>query len=72
MCPKSAGESVGVLLGIAAALIATALLLFRIRHLLPVGVIKLGVSMLQVRWWWCWVWAAPLPPPFLPRAACDA
>ncbi len=45
---KSAGESVGALLGIAAALVVSALLLFQIRNVLPVGVIKLGVSMLQV------------------------
>jgi hypothetical protein len=36
------------MLGIAVTLLAVALLVFRIRTVLPVGVIKLGVSMFQI------------------------
>jgi hypothetical protein len=39
---------VGTLLGIAAALVATAALVFRIRNILPVGLIKLGISLFQI------------------------
>jgi hypothetical protein len=47
-CPKSTSASVGAMLGIAVTLLAVALLVFRIRTVLPVGVIKLGVSMFQI------------------------
>jgi hypothetical protein len=39
---------VGAVLGIAVALLAAALVLFRLRKILPVGLIKLGVSLFQV------------------------
>jgi hypothetical protein len=48
MCPADTGASVGAMLGIGAALAAVAFLIFRIRSILPVGLIKLGVSMLQI------------------------
>ena len=38
----------GAPLGIALALAVSAFFVFKIRHVLPVGVIKLGVSMFQV------------------------
>lgn len=47
-CPDSQGASVGVLVGIAIALVVSGALLFRIRHLLPVAVGKVVVSFLQV------------------------
>ncbi len=47
-CPKDKGSSVAAMLGIAAALLVAAFVCFRIRNILPVGIIKLGVSMFQV------------------------
>ena len=47
-CPSSGGASVAEMLGILAVLIAGCYLFFRVRHLLPVDVLKLGLSMLQV------------------------
>ena len=47
-CPADRGAAVGALLGIALALAVSAFFVFKIRHVLPVGVIKLGVSMFQV------------------------
>ncbi len=47
-CPKDKGASVVTLLGIAVALLAAAVIMFRIRNVLPVGLIKLGVSLFQI------------------------
>jgi hypothetical protein len=47
-CPASQGQSVGVLLGFVIMLSGIAFLVFLVRHLLPVDVIKLGVSLVQV------------------------
>ncbi len=47
-CPTNTGASVGAMLGIGVSLLATSLTLFQIRGILPVGVIKLGVSLFQI------------------------
>ena len=47
-CPPTTFASVGAMLGIAAALVVSGLLIFLIRKVLPVDVLKLGLSMLQV------------------------
>jgi hypothetical protein len=47
-CPKDTGTSVAAMLGIAAALLVVALFVYRIRNILPVDLIKLGVSMFQI------------------------
>ena len=47
-CPSSSGASIGVVVGIALLLVAIGACLFRVRALLPVDVLKLGLSMLQV------------------------
>ena len=47
-CPASNGASFGALFGIAVLLVVVAVLLFLMRTLLPVDVLKLGLSMLQV------------------------
>ena len=47
-CPTSSGASVGQLIGIALALLVLAGVAFWARKLLPVDVLKLGLSMLQV------------------------
>ena len=47
-CPPSSGASVGALLGISMLLIVLCIGIFLIRTLLPVDVLKLGLSMLQV------------------------
>ena len=48
-CPSSHGASVAAMLGILALLVVACVVFFRIRYLLPVDVLKLGLSMLQVR-----------------------
>ena len=48
-CPSSGGASVAEMLGLLTLLIVACFVFFRIRHLLPVDVLKLGLSMLQVR-----------------------
>ena len=47
-CPPSGGASIGALLGLAILLIVLCVALFIIRALLPVDLLKLGLSMLQV------------------------
>ena len=47
-CPPSSGASVGALLGIAVVLAVVCGVVYVIRALLPVDVLKLGLSMLQV------------------------
>ena len=47
-CPSSGGASVAEMLGLLTLLIVACFVFFRIRHLLPVDVLKLGLSMLQV------------------------
>jgi hypothetical protein len=49
-CPKSSGTSIGALFGLSMLLLAIAgvLFLLRLRELLPIDVIKLGVSMVQI------------------------
>jgi hypothetical protein len=47
-CPKNRGASVGAMLGIGLALLLAAFVVFRIRNVLPVGLIKLGVSLFQI------------------------
>ena len=47
-CPASGGASAAEMLGILALLLTACFLFFRFRHLLPVDVLKLGLSMLQV------------------------
>ena len=48
LCPQSHGASLGALLGIGLMLVAFAGFVFVIRKVLPVDVLKLGLSMLQV------------------------
>ena len=48
-CPSTTGASVLEMLGIGALLVVVGTGMFLIRTLLPVDVIKLGLSMLQVR-----------------------
>ncbi len=47
-CPKSSGASVGALFGLAMLLVAICGGLYVVRDLLPIDVIKLGVSMVQI------------------------
>ena len=47
-CPPSSGASAGALVGIATLLLVLCYAVFRVRSILPVDVLKLGVSMLQV------------------------
>jgi hypothetical protein len=47
-CPNSVGASVGVMLGIVFAMIVGAAILVRLRNVLPIVQLKVGVSMLQV------------------------
>jgi hypothetical protein len=47
-CPKSSGTSIGVLFGLCVLLIAVCGVLFLVRDLLPIDVMKLGVSMVQI------------------------
>jgi hypothetical protein len=47
-CPKSSGTSVGALFGLSLLLIAICGVLYMARELLPIDVIKLGVSMVQI------------------------
>ena len=48
-CPATYSASVGELVGIAVVLAVLAGTVFFIRKILPVDVLKLGLSMLQVR-----------------------
>ena len=48
-CPSSHGASVAAMLGMLTLLVVACVVFFRIRHLLPVDVLKLGLSMVQVR-----------------------
>ena len=48
-CPTGSGANVGVLFGIVALLVGLCTALFFIRKLLPIDVLLLGLSMLQVR-----------------------
>ena len=48
-CPSQVSASVGELFGISSVLIIVCTVLYVMRRLLPVDVIKLGLSMLQVR-----------------------
>ena len=48
-CPPAGGASIGALLGISVLLIVLCIGVFMIRKVLPVDVLKLGLSMLQVR-----------------------
>jgi hypothetical protein len=47
-CPKSSGASIGALLGLSLLLITICSGLYLVRDLLPIDVIKLGVSMAQI------------------------
>jgi hypothetical protein len=47
-CPKSSGTSIGALFGLSLLLIAICGVLYMVRDLLPINVIKLGVSMVQI------------------------
>jgi hypothetical protein len=47
-CPKSSGTSIGALLGLSMLLLAICAVLYMVRSLLPIDVIKLGVSMVQI------------------------
>ena len=47
-CPATGGASGGAVFGIILALAAVCYCIFRVRMLLPVDVLKLGLSMLQV------------------------
>ena len=49
VCPTASGVSVVVILGILALLTTVGGVLFVVRALLPVDVLKLGLSMVQVR-----------------------
>ena len=49
LCPPSSGASVGTMFGISLLLAVLCGLLFFMRRLMPVDVLKLGLSMLQVR-----------------------
>jgi hypothetical protein len=47
-CPKSSGTSIGALFGLSLLLVAICGVLYVVRELLPIDVIKLGVSMVQI------------------------
>ncbi len=47
-CPKSSGTSIGALFGLSLLFIAICGALYTVRKLLPIDVIKLGVSMVQI------------------------
>ena len=47
-CPSSTGSSVAALLGIVLVLIACGIMLWLMRSVLPIDVLKLGVSMVQI------------------------
>ena len=47
-CPASAGASVGTFIGLVFVLVVLGCAAFAIRKVLPVDVLKLGLSMLQV------------------------
>ena len=49
LCPSSSGASIGALLGIVVVLVVACGGVYAVRALLPVDVLKLGLSMLQVR-----------------------
>ena len=48
VCPSQSSVSIGQVIGISAAIIGLCGVVYLVRALLPVDVIKLGVSMLQV------------------------
>ena len=48
-CPPSSGASISALVGIAMLLVVLCVALYFVRTLLPVDLLKLGLSMLQVR-----------------------
>jgi hypothetical protein len=48
LCPSSKGRSVGALVGISLLVIAMLAVLYLVRDVLPVNVLKLGVSMVQI------------------------
>ena len=48
VCPPSHGASVGAFVGLSFTLIVLCTGVFFVRHLLPIDVLKLGLSMLQV------------------------
>jgi hypothetical protein len=48
VCPKSSAASIGALLGLSLLLIAICVGLYLVRELLPIDVVKLGVSMVQI------------------------
>ena len=48
-CPPSSGASAGEVVGIVLLLFVLGFIFFKVRMLLPVDVLKLGLSMLQVR-----------------------
>jgi hypothetical protein len=47
-CPKSSRTSIGALFGLSLLLVAICSVLYMVRELLPIDVIKLGVSMVQI------------------------
>jgi hypothetical protein len=54
-CPPTTGASAGAMVGIAAALVFLGVALYSVRQVLPVDVLKLGLSMLQVGTLQLWV-----------------
>jgi hypothetical protein len=47
-CPKTSANSIGALIGLALLIIAAICALYALRELVPIDVIKLGVSMMQI------------------------
>ncbi len=63
-CPSSSGSSVGVTVGLVVALSAALSIILLLRHILPVDVIKVGVSMVQIIASANSAYAIPWPPLF--------
>ena len=52
MCPAGRSQSAGALFGVLLALTIAGCVAYAIRRLLPIDILKLGLSMIQVRWAW--------------------
>ena len=51
-CPSASGASAGAVFGLSLLLLVVVVGVYAIRQLLPVDVLKLGLSMVQVRLRW--------------------
>ena len=64
LCPPSKGASIGALFGLSILLVTMFTILFRLRMLLPVDILKLGLSMVQIIASGSAVYDIPWPPQF--------